>query len=185
VPDVVRFEDLDQALVLVAALLDTLELVAGAAERAAGSPGKGMDRRRRLLARVDEVLVERAEDAVAARVDLADVLAMLARGLDHARGARVDDGGHAARLCIEGVPGHGLLSVLSVVPASVPERGENPVADFFHRSHAVDAMVVRRARVARGGPRAVVLDERLGLAMIDREAIAHRRFLVVLALAER
>src|SRR5690242_1442965 len=65
------------------------------------------------------------------------------------------------------------------------KRGENPVAHLLHRPEPVDPMVLRRARIARGGPLAVVLDERLGLAMIDREAIPHRLLLVVLALRER
>ena len=107
VADVVRLEHLDQALVLVAALLDALELVAAGAEGAARRVHERADVRGRLAAGVDEVLGERADDAVAARVDLADLRLVLPRRLDDARGARVDHRGDAAGLRVEGVAGHG------------------------------------------------------------------------------
>src|SRR6185369_4731732 len=66
-----------------------------------------------LAAGVDQVLGQGAEDAVAARVHLADLLLVLARGLDHAGRARVDDGGYPAGLRIESVGGfNGHLSSL-------------------------------------------------------------------------
>ena len=58
-----------------------------------------------LLAGVDQVLGERADDAVASGIDLADLAAVLAGGLDHPAGGCVDDGGHAAGLGVEGVLG--------------------------------------------------------------------------------
>ena len=48
--------------------------------------------------------VERADDAVATGVYLADLVAVLARGLDHTAGRRHSvDGGYTARLCIKRV----------------------------------------------------------------------------------
>ena len=57
----------------------------------------------RLLAGVDQVFGQRADDAVAPGVDLADLVLVGARGFDHAAGRCVDDGGDTARLCVEGV----------------------------------------------------------------------------------
>ena len=74
IADVVRPEDFDQALVFGAVLLDALELEACRAEGA----GRGVAQRRgwwpRFPRQVDEILGEGADDAVAAGVDLADVL---------------------------------------------------------------------------------------------------------------
>src|SRR5204863_976256 len=103
VADVVGPEYLDQPLVLRPVLIDAFQLVAARAERAARRRLEPRDRRRVLAARVDQVLGERADDAVAAGVDLSDAVSVPARGLDHARGTRVDDGGHPARLGIEGI----------------------------------------------------------------------------------
>jgi hypothetical protein len=75
----VRAEHLDQALVVGAILLDALELVAARTERAAWGGLEARDRGGRLLAGVDQVLGERADDAVSPGVDLADALLVLAR----------------------------------------------------------------------------------------------------------
>src|SRR5205085_11543912 len=130
---------LDQPLVFAAALLHALQLVAGAAEGAARRVAQLADRGGGLLAGVDEVFVQRAEDAIPARVDLADLLAVPARGLDHARGAGVDDGRDAARLCIERVSCHRYPSTLKIrsrtsstvpIPSTRAHRGafESPDA---------------------------------------------------------
>src|SRR5690606_8584991 len=103
VADVVGAEHLDQALVLGAVLVDALELVAARAEGARGRVLQGGDGRGRFAAGVDEILGERADDAVAAGVDLADAVAIGAGGLDDAGGAGVDHGGDPAGLGIEGV----------------------------------------------------------------------------------
>ena len=66
VADVVRLEDLDQPLVLGAVLVEALELVARGAERAARRVAQRRDGLRAISARrVDHVLGQRAEDAVA------------------------------------------------------------------------------------------------------------------------
>ena len=107
VADVVGLEDLDQPLVLGAVLVEALELEARRAESAGGRVLEALDRRLVLLRAVDEVLMQRADDAVAAGVDLADVLRIPGRGLDDPRRRGVDDGGDAARLGVEGVAGGG------------------------------------------------------------------------------
>src|SRR5690606_32758951 len=99
-------EHLDEALVLGAVLVQPLQLVAGGPERAARRVAEARDRLRALGARVDQVLGQRADDAVAPGVDLADLVAVLARGLDHAARACVDHGRDAAGLRIEGVSLH-------------------------------------------------------------------------------
>ena len=107
IADFVRLEDLDQPLVLGAVLLEALELVARRTERAAGRVTQARDRFGALGRRVDHVLGQRAEDPVHARVDLAELSLVLARRLDHAARARVDDGRDAARLRVEHVLLHG------------------------------------------------------------------------------
>jgi hypothetical protein len=58
-----------------------------------------------LLAGVDHVLGERAHDAVASRIELADLASMLAGGLDDPACGGVDDGGNPAGLGVKGVFG--------------------------------------------------------------------------------
>src|SRR5207248_2197554 len=103
VADVVRPEDFAQAHVLRAALVQALQLVAARAECACGRVQQCGDRARRLLARVDQIFGQRADDAVAPRIDLADFRLVLARRFDDRGSACVDDGGHAARLRVESV----------------------------------------------------------------------------------
>jgi hypothetical protein len=104
----VRAENVDQPLVLRAAFGQSLELVAARSERAGRRVLERGDRARRLATRVDQILGQRADDAVASGIDLADPRLVLARGLDDAGGACVDDGGDAARLGVERVAlGHG------------------------------------------------------------------------------
>jgi len=59
------------------------------------------DRRRRFLRRVDEVFGKGAYDAIAARVDLAEPVAVLARRLDDGAGGGIDGGGDAAGLGVK------------------------------------------------------------------------------------
>jgi hypothetical protein len=99
-------EYLDEALVLGPVLLEPLELVAAGTECAARRVTERRDRLAAFLARIDEVLGQCPDDAVATRVNLADVLAMLAGGLDDAAGAGIDHGADAARLCVKGVSRH-------------------------------------------------------------------------------
>ena len=103
VADVVGAEYLDQPLVLGAVLVDSGELVARRAESAARRVAQGADRRGGLLAGVDHVLGERADDAVPSRIELADLAAVLAGGLDDPAGGCIDDGGNSAGLGVEGV----------------------------------------------------------------------------------
>ena len=103
IPDVMGAEHLDQALVLGAALVDPGQFVARGAEGAGRRVAQGPDGRRALLAGVDQVLGQRADDAVAAGIDLADPVAVLAGRFDQAAGGGIDDGGYPAGLCIEGI----------------------------------------------------------------------------------
>ncbi len=103
VADVVGLEDLDQALVLALVVLQALELVAAGAEAAGRRVAQGGDVLRGLLVGVDQVLGQRADDAVAAGIDIADLVRVLARGLDDAAGGGVDDGGDTAGLGVKGV----------------------------------------------------------------------------------
>src|SRR5438309_2123856 len=79
-----------------------------------------------------EVFAKRADDAVAAGIDLADAVLVSARGLDHARGAGVDDGGHPARLCIEGISRfHIALCHLSAAKTRSRISATEPMPEIF------------------------------------------------------
>ncbi len=103
VTDVVGGEDLDQAVVLALVGLQALHLVAAGAEGAARGVAQGGNGARGFLAGVDQVFRQRSDDAVAAGIDLADLVLVLACRLDHAAGGGIDYRGHAAGLCIESV----------------------------------------------------------------------------------
>src|SRR5207253_6617371 len=103
-------------------LLDALQLVARAAEGAARRVAKRTDRSGALLAGVDELLGEGAEDAVAPRVDLADLLAVLARRFDHAGRAGVDHRRDAPRLRIKRISCHDLFALCSLRFSSIREQ---------------------------------------------------------------
>jgi hypothetical protein len=72
----VGLEDLDQALVLALVGLQALQLVAAGAEGAGGRVAQGGDVLGGLLAGVDQVLGQRPDDAVAAGVDVGDLVGM-------------------------------------------------------------------------------------------------------------
>jgi hypothetical protein len=93
IADVVGLEDLDDAL----EVLLLLELVAARAERRARRVAERPDLLLRLGRQVHHVLLEDAEDAVQAAVDLLDRLMVERLGHDAGQ-ARVNDGGGAARL---------------------------------------------------------------------------------------
>jgi hypothetical protein len=108
VADVVGLEDLDQAFVFALVGFQRLQLETTGAEGAGRRRTQRGDGRVRFLAGIDQLLGQRADDAIAAGVDLADDIGMLARGLDDAAGGGVDDGGDAAGLSVKGIlfPGH-------------------------------------------------------------------------------
>src|SRR4030095_10246343 len=56
------------------------------------------------LTRVDEILGERADDAVTSGIELADPVLVLAGGLDDTARRSIDDGGDAAGLRVESIP---------------------------------------------------------------------------------
>src|SRR5678815_4878481 len=65
------------------------------------------------------------------------------------------------------------------------QRVERGAAHRVDVLQAVDRAIPRRARVAGVGPALVIRDERLGLRVIDREALLHGVLAVVVALHER
>src|SRR3954466_12532168 len=62
------------------------------------------------------------------------------------------------------------------------KRLESAPADLGDRALAGDLAILRRARVARGGPPSVVIDERARLRPVDLEPLLHRFLFVVVAL---
>src|SRR5690242_18340823 len=62
------------------------------------------------------------------------------------------------------------------------QRSESAPGDLVHRPEAGDPAVPGRPLGPRGGPLAVVVDERPGLRAIDLEALAHGLLAVVVAL---
>ncbi len=103
VADVMCLKHLDQAFVFRPVFLDALELVTRGAECTARRVAQRGDRAGPLLAGIDHVLGERADDAVAAGIDVGDLRAMFARGLDDPAGRGVDHGGDAAGLGVKRV----------------------------------------------------------------------------------
>ena len=91
VPNMVRLENLQEPVIRRAVVLKAWQLVARRAEGAPRGMWEPCDDGSRLLARVDQLFGQRAEDAIAARVDCADLLRMLARGLNDPGCTRVDD----------------------------------------------------------------------------------------------
>jgi hypothetical protein len=84
-----------------------------------------------LAAHIDEILGERADDAVAPGVDLADVLRVPQGGLDDAAGGGVDDGRYAARLGIEGILLNGFFHSAKNSAAGAPAA---PSGGWFDRA---------------------------------------------------
>ena len=114
VTDVVSPEDLDQTLILALVGLQALQLVAARTEAA----GRGIAERRDVLGGlqvgVDQVLGQGADDAVAACVDVGDLVRVGAGGLDHPAGRGVDHRSDTAGLGVKGIlRGHGSTLVRS------------------------------------------------------------------------
>ena len=103
VADVMCPKHFDQALVLGPVLLDALELVTCRTECAARRVSQRRDRAGAFTIRVDHVLGQRADDAVATRIDVRDLVAMFACRLDNTAGGGIDYGSNAAGLSVESV----------------------------------------------------------------------------------
>ena len=100
----------DQAFILRTVLANRLELVATGAERGARGVFEGGDRRIGLDARVDQIFGQGADNAIAPRINLTDLVRMLSCSLQHATGRGVDHGSDPARLCVKGISwGHDKL----------------------------------------------------------------------------
>ncbi len=107
-----------------------LQLVAAGAEGARRRRPQARDIRIGFKTGIDQVLGQRADDAVATGEHLADALGVTARLLDQAARRRIDDGGNATGLCIERVPDrHGLLQRLEDAggdPVNTADTGNFP-----------------------------------------------------------
>ena len=103
VADVVGFEDFDQALVFDLVGFQRLELEAARAKRTRWRLAQRGDVAGGFFAGVDQVFGQRADDAVATGIHLADFVFVQTRGFNHAAGRGVDDRGDAAGLGVEGV----------------------------------------------------------------------------------
>ena len=164
VADVVRTEHVDQPLVLRAVLVEPLQLVSARAERAGRGVLQRGDRGRRLAAGVDEILGQRADDAVAPGIDLADLCTVQTRGLDDPGSARIDDRGHAAGLRVEGIAfRHGLCNSFEGMPRqevrcrfSQARQGDRGPARSWNPSPAPASSIRARPRCrpsrGRGAP---------------------------------
>ena len=96
-------EHFDETLVFGAVLLQALELEARRPESARRRVPQRLDGGRRLETGVYEVFGERADDAVTAGIDLADVARIAAGRFDDPGGRGIDDRGHPAGLGIKGI----------------------------------------------------------------------------------
>ena len=103
IADIVGLEDLDQALVFGPVVLQAFQLVTAGAKGARGGGQQAANSRLALLAGVYQVLAQRADNAVAAGVYLADAIPVLPGGLDHATGGGIDYGGDSTGLGVKSV----------------------------------------------------------------------------------
>src|SRR5262245_46966777 len=90
VSNMVRLENLQQPVIRRAVVLKAWQLVARGAEGASRGMREPRNRGSRLLARVDQLFRQRAEDTMTARVDSVDLARILACRLNHPSRARVD-----------------------------------------------------------------------------------------------
>src|SRR4030095_5784047 len=158
-----------------------------------------------LLRCIDQVLGERPDDSIPARVYLAE-LAMFTGGLDGGACGGVDRGGNAAGLGVKDVfsghdPGVGVKGPLFYQLRTAPgarDEGRNSHSDSFsiqgrkqlttdalHGTGPVDTDVARHAGAAALRELLVVIDERLGLAMVCFQARLHGVLGIVGTLYER
>src|SRR6516162_9059707 len=131
--DVMSPEHIDHALVLGTVLENGPELVAAGTERGTRGVFKRSNVSIGFETGIDQVLCQDADDAVPSGIDLADLIRMPARSLQHAAGRGVDHRGYAARLGIESVRGSHDTSLSRI---SKPRRhhGHIPVALRIERA---------------------------------------------------
>src|SRR5574343_788114 len=175
VTDIVRLEYLDQALVLGLVLLKALQLVAagteGSARRVpqAGDIGIGFE------AGIDQVFGQGTDNAIAPGIDFPDLVGMAACFLDQAARRGVDDGRNAPRLSVEGIFDRHFFTPLF-------QGVENALGNCINAADTGNLANLRCLGIAFGGPLAVEVDQRLGLRVVDFEALLDGFFLVVIAL---
>src|SRR5690606_37476075 len=78
-----------------------LELVSAGAESPARRVDQGLDGVVRFQAGVNQLFFQRADDAITAGIDLAELVRVFACGLDNTAGTGIDNGGDPARLGIK------------------------------------------------------------------------------------
>src|SRR5687768_3741824 len=97
------FEYFNQALVFPPVLFKAFQLVAAGTECAGWSVAQPADCCSGILPGIDQVFSKRADDPVAASVNLAYLSLVLARRFDNPSGRGIDDGGDAAGLSIKSI----------------------------------------------------------------------------------
>ena len=85
------FEDFDQALVFSTVFLEAFKFIAGRPECAAGCMAQASDSSGALFTGVEQVFGQRADNAIAASLDLADFIFVFAGRFDDTAGAGIDD----------------------------------------------------------------------------------------------
>jgi len=105
VANIVGTENLNKPLVFGPVFFKTPQFVARRSKRATRCMPEGRDCPGAFLIGVDHVFSQRADNAVAAGINVGNLVAMLACCLDDTTGARIDDCGNTARLGIERVSG--------------------------------------------------------------------------------
>ena len=96
ISDIVSPEDINQPLVLGAIFLEAFQFVAAGTKRARWGCLECRDGAFALLAGIDQVFCQGADNAVSSGKDFPDLLAVLARRFNDATGAGVNHGSHAA-----------------------------------------------------------------------------------------
>ena len=101
VADVMGPEDFDQSLVFTGVLGNILEFVTAGPESTARGVDQCFNGLVRFQAGVDQFFFQRTDDAITAGIHLADLVRILAGGLDNATGTGVNNGGNPARLGVK------------------------------------------------------------------------------------
>ena len=103
ITDVMCLEYLDQAFIFTPVLLEAFQFVAAGAECAGGCMTQRSDRRNGVLAGINQVFGQGADNAVTASINFADFAFLLARGFNQTGGRCINDCGDPAGLGIKSI----------------------------------------------------------------------------------
>src|SRR5690606_15299171 len=117
VADVMRFEYIDQALIVRTMLLQGFEFVTTGAKRAGRCMNKPCERSFRFLADINQVFGKRANNSITTCVNIPDFFRIKFCGINHAGGGGIDNGGNSTGLGIKSVVTHGISSNKTVLAA--------------------------------------------------------------------